>query len=116
MPPTSGSIAVLLLASPPGLGRAVPGAGRQGRGRPVGLAHALLEALDGPREVAAHVRQLAGAEQQQDDQEDQDPVPGARQSHGEAPWGGAARAGQDQSLRSRPQINAASFLANLLWS
>src|SRR5258708_4506262 len=39
--------------------------------------HAVLEALDGPAEVAAHVAQLLGPEDEQHDHQDDDPVPDA---------------------------------------
>src|SRR5664279_2525202 len=51
--------------------------GRRGRvvGRGRTVADAVLEALDGTAEIAAHVLELLGAEDQHHDQKDDQPVP-----------------------------------------
>ena len=45
------------------------------------VLHALLEGLDALRDVAHQVRNLAPAEQQQDDCDHDDPVPNAKRTH-----------------------------------
>src|SRR5450432_3442908 len=52
------------------LGRRVRIVGRGGA-----IANAVLEALDGTAEIAAHVLELLGAEDQHHDQKDDQPVP-----------------------------------------
>src|ERR1700680_3060401 len=45
------------------------------------VLHAFLEGLDALRDVAHQVRNLATAEQQQDDCDHDDPVPNAKRTH-----------------------------------
>src|SRR5580698_4970425 len=49
------------------------------------VLHAFLEGLDALRDVAHQIRNLAAAEQQQDDCDHDDPVPNAKRTHPATP-------------------------------
>src|SRR5262249_28898095 len=50
-------------------------------GRGLVVLHALLESLDALGDVTHQIRNLAAAEQQQDDCDHHDPVPNAKRTH-----------------------------------
>src|SRR6478672_6835667 len=57
--------------------------GRHRRFRRGAVSHAVLEALDGTAEIGAHVLQLLGAKHQHDDQQNDQPMPDGKRTHGQ---------------------------------